>query len=86
MFSVFPDKVNDLCFDVVLISILFTGGTFIWCSLWMCVYLSKLNLYYSNFNKIMKDVFLHYGEINQTVTKYYDNLSIRDIPNYVVTY
>ena len=45
----------------------------------MCVYLSKLDLHYANFNKLMKDVFLHYSEINQTITKYYYNLLLQDI-------
>ena len=27
----------------------------------------------------MKDVFLHYSEINQTITKYYYNLLLQDI-------
>ena len=45
----------------------------------MCVYLSKLDLHYANFNKLIKDEFLHYAEIIQTITKYYYILLLHDI-------
>ena len=41
----------------------------------MCVYLLKLNLYYTN---LMKYVFLQYSEIYQTVTKHYYCLQLQD--------
>ena len=44
-----------------------------------CVSLLKLDLYYANFSNLIKDVFLHYSEINQTITKYYFNLLLQDI-------
>ena len=45
----------------------------------MCVYSSKLDLHNANFNKLIKDVLLHYSEINQTITKFYYNLLLQDI-------